>query len=242
MTSNLTAGDIEGSGSARTLGRAVEVFPIALTTEALALGWLRQRQAPHGALVLADREIAARTRSGKDLNLSNVLAFSVILRPKIAVDYQDIMWAVGLLSAQAAYEGLGIETRPWWPETLLADDIMVGHVRVETQLSPGMVESSVLTYRLGFNRELDSDSKLAAIDLALISLEARLAQPPTEISDAYGEKCALRGKPIRVDLRPSGAVGGIGDSIDERGGFGVAATSGSTTRYGVDQLRDIRLR
>lgn len=242
MKSGLTAADIEQSVTTKTLGRAVEIYPIALTTESLALGWLRQRHAPHGAMVVADQEIFPRTRTGDALTGENTLSFSLVVRPVIAVDYQDILWAAALTSACSAYERLGVNARPWWPESLVTDDAVIGHVRAETQLAPGTVESSVLTYRLGFESELAVEAQLRALDQALNSLEETFELLPTEIAARYVEICALEGRPIRMDLRPNGASGGTAESIDERGGFGVAASSGSVTRYGVDQIREIRLR
>lgn len=240
MTSKLTRQDIERSLTTKTLGQAVEVYPIALTTESLALGWLRQHQAPHGALVVADKEISARTRSGGGIENDGGLSFSLILRPALAIDYQDILWAVALLGACAGYEQIGVEARAWWPESLVAEDEVVGHVRVETQLAPGAIDSSVLTFRLGLPE--GAEQRIETLDGILRSLEDLFATQPTEIANLYLDRCALKGRPIRIGLRPNGASGGTAESIDERGGFGVTASSGSVTRYGVDQIREVRLR
>lgn len=242
MISDITPDVLAQSLTTESTGRATEIYSVALTTESLALGWLRQRQAPHGALVLAGQEISPRTRSGDFISIKNGLSFSVVLRPTIAVDYQDILWATALAAACASYTALEFDVSAWWPETIFMDGSPIAYARAETQLAPGVVESSVLTFRLGFPEGIDEGQNLTALNACLLAIEELLEDTPTTIAYKYGQKCALKGRPIRVNLRPNGASGGVAESIDERGGFGVAASSGSVTRFAVDQIREILVR
>lgn len=240
MTQRLTADEVVEALEGISPARSVEFYPVALTTEALALGWLRQRSAGHGSIVVAGSEISARTRSGATIEDKGQLAASMVIRPEIAADYQDIIWAIPLLAAAEAYRDLGSAARAWWPEMIMGPDGALGYTRVETQLSPGHVDSSVVTFRLGAPGGLGTG--LDILGATLVRVEALLDLAPAELADRYRRFCVLEGEPVRVNLRPSGSSGGVGRSIDERGGFGVAATSGSVTRYGVDQIRDIDLR
>lgn len=241
MTVGLNAESIAAALTPGTFVTEVEHFPIALTTEALALGWLRQRNARHGALVVADGEISARTRSDERIDESAVHA-SVILRTDIAADHQDVQLAAGLLAGADGCSVLDDAAGPWWPEFVFSGQDRLGAVRVETQLSSGRAVSSVLTFRLGFGHRRDAVLALEMLEAAMTSLGRLLQLPPAELAGAYRDRCSLYGRPIRINLRPRGTSGGVAASIDERGAFGVSATSGSVARYGVDQIRSIDAR
>lgn len=218
----------------------VRHYPVAVTTEALALAWLRQEEAPHGALVVADTEISARTRND-DVLPAGLVNASVVVRTDVAVDHQDIFWGVALLSALAGSRSSGGEVAPHWPEDLIGRSGRVGAVKVASQLSGGRATSAVLTFRLGIDQERGSGRGPQILSEAMAALGPLLALPPAQLADRFRLDCGLVGRRVRIDLRPRGSSGGVGASIDERGAFGVAASSGSVSRFGVDQVRAVTL-
>ncbi|NND03900.1 MAG: hypothetical protein HKN91_14055 [Acidimicrobiia bacterium] len=222
------------------LGREVEHYQVALTTESIALGWLRQRGAGHGAVVVADREIAARGRRFEEWTSVDGLAASVIVKPELPVDRQDLLWAHGLLAARAAYATVGIRVAPHWPEALLVNDTPMGLVKAESQLGPRGVASAVLTFRFDVTGvDDDGDSRLVLLAALLEALEVRLAQPPQAISEEFAEHDPLVGTQAVVQMLPRGSIRGTAVGIDNIGAFGVAGTSGHVTRLPVDQIRSI---
>lgn len=210
-------------------GREVEHYPVAVTVESVALGWLRQRQAPRGAVVVADHEVSPRTRRGDVWDAAGALRAAVVLRPDLAADAADLLWAHALLAAAAASGG----TAPWWPERLTARDAEVGVVRVASQLAPGSIDSAVVTFRLHVAPGRDRADLLAA---TLAHLDELLAMPPVEVVARYRAADPLAGTPVRVDLLPRGAVRGAYAGIDAQGALTIEGAGGHRRRLAVDQI------
>ncbi len=215
----------------RLPGREVEHYPVAVTVESVALGWLRQRQAPHGAVVVADHEITPRTRRGDAWAAPGALRAAVVLRPHLPADAADLLWAHALLAAAT----VGGSAAPWWPDRLLASDaeVEVGTVQVASQLGPGRVDSAVVTFRMHVPPGGDRGDMLAA---ALDHLDELLALPPAEVAARYRAADPLDGAALAVDMLPRGTMRGIGTSIDARGAFGVRARTGPSRRLTVTQI------
>lgn len=215
-------------------GRQVERYPVAVTVEAVALGWLRQRQAPHGAVVVADQEISPRTRRGAPWPAPGALRAAVVLRPRLPADAADLLWAHALLAA-AAESG---SAAPWWPEQLVAQDAEVGVVRVASQLGPGRVESAVVTFRLHVAPGREVADLLAAV---LGRLDELLALPADEVAARYRAADPLIGATVRVDLLPRGAVHGTYAGVDAEGALAVEGEGGRKRRLAVDQIAAVDL-
>ncbi len=211
-------------------GREVEHYPVAVTVEAVALGWLRQRQAPHGAVVVADHEVSPRTRRGDVWGAAGALRAAVVLRPDLAADAADLLWAHALLAGAEAENG---HPTPWWPERLVEHDAEMGVVRVASQLAPGRVDSAVMTFRLHVAPGRDRADLLAA---TLAHLDELLAMPPVDVAARYRAADPLAGTPVRVDLLPRGAVRGAYDGIDAQGALTIESAGGNRRRLAVDQI------
>lgn len=235
----LDADRIRDAVATERLGTAVEHYPVAVSTESLALGWLRQRGGGHGSLVVADSEISARGRRNADWSNPGGLAASVIVEPALPVDRQDLLWAHALLAARDTLHEAGRRVETWWPEGLLLGDEVVGLVRVESQLAPGTVASAVLTFRLQVADPGGDDERLRLLAGILRALDPALDRPPQEVADAYRDVDPLTGSAVAVDLLPTGSVRGMATSIDGLGAFGVEGSSGHITRLPVDQIRQI---
>lgn len=214
----------------------VREYPVAINVEALALGWLRTEAAPHGALVVASQEISARTRNDEPMSAAAINA-AVAVRLSMPADHADILFAAALLAAAEGCVTFDESVVPRWPEFVVSE-APVGSVRVVSQLSPGAVDTAVMTFRLGFNR---TDRGEVALRATMASLGNWLECTPAVVAAAYTEACGFRNRRVRVNLRPRGSAGGIGAGVDERGAFGVRSSSGSVARHRVDEIRSIEL-
>lgn len=214
-------------------GREVEHYPVALSVESVALGWLRQRQAPPGAVVVADTEIAARTRRGRAWAADEALRAAVIVSPQLAAEAADLLWAHALL---AATEALG-DAAPWWPDTVRRDGSPAGVVHATSRLGPGAVTAAVLSFRLHVPPGRGRDELLAA---CLAGVDRLLELPPAEVVAAYRAADVLAGERVQVGLLPRGAARGIARSIDAAGAFTVEGAAGRPRRLAVDSIAEVR--
>lgn len=219
-------------------GTPHQVYPVTVSVDSLALGWLRQEGAPEGAVVAADSELSARGRLGIPWVsvAGGSLAFSVLLRPQLPAEGEGLLW---LLASLAAAEGVtaasGVDVRLKWPNDLLAPGGRLGLVDVSAQLGPGQVETAVLTVRL--NAALTADEVPTGLRDAVTSLtveggdasretvlariverlEARYSAGVPDLLDAYRERCATLGRPVRAQMQPSGEVAGVATDFDSGG-------------------------
>lgn len=225
-------------GDTPSFGTPHQVYPVAVSVDSVALGWLRKEGAPEGAVVAAESELSARGRLGIPWVsvAGGSLAFSVLLRPELPAEGEGLLW---LLASLAAAEGVeaatGVDVRLKWPNDLLVAGRRLGVVGVAAQLGPGQVETAVLTVRLnaaltadelptGLRDEATSLSVEGAdapreVVLARIveRLEARYSAGVPELLDAYRQRCATLGRQVRAQMQPSGEVAGVATDFDSGG-------------------------
>lgn len=244
----------------RSLGEPLQVFPITVSTEALALSWAHQDDAPEGALVVADAELSARGRRGAvwTSRAGRSLAFSVVLRPGLPPEGEGLLWLLGSLAAAEGVAGLtGLDVRLKWPNDLRVGGRGLGCVKVDAHLGPGAIESAVLTVRLnvGMASEEFPDAireevtslaiegadhpRTAVLAAVLAGLERRYGEPVATLLDAYRARCDTIGARVRAELMPAGEAAGRGADVDERGGLVVETGAGSGT-LSVDVVRRLR--
>lgn len=219
-------------------GAPWQLYPVAVSVDAVALGWLRQDDAPEGAVVVAETELSARGRREVAWvsAAGGTLAFAVVLRPALPPEAEGLLWLLAsLAAAEGVSEASGVEVSLKWPNDLLAGDRRLGLVTVVAQLGPGRLESAVVTVRLNVGQsehELPTTLRDAATSLAaqgapvsraevlaavLSRLEARYGGPLPELLDAYRARCATLGQPVRAELAPIGELRGRASDIDAAG-------------------------
>ena len=221
------------------LAAEVEHYPVAITTTAIALGWLRQRDAAPWSVVVADSEVSTSGRLGGDLEFIPETSVSVILRPDVAVDHQDTLWAHALLATCAGLLAGKVSAKPWWPELAIdGREAPVGAALVKSQLTAGRVDSSVITIRFGPHE----GPRIAPIVASLENLRRTLIEPPAAVAETYRGQCVLKDRPVTVRRLPTGSTSGLAGSIDERGHFALRSQSMNRTSFGVDQIRSIEKR
>ena len=231
-------------------GRPMRSFPVAVSTEAMALAWANQEEAPQGATVVVDHEIRASGLHGRLWTVApaDSLACSMVLRPTVSVEEADSAW---LLAALAAAEGAqavsGRELATWWPDSVVTTDSheQVSAVRAEVQLGPGRVRGVVVTLRfdlpklgLGLDRK---DELLEAVVNAVDQAAEGLSEGPGAAAAAYEKRCGLIGKRVLIRLLPKGETRGTARRVDRSARLELESPSGLVEKVTVDQVRDLKV-
>ena len=250
----------ETSLTTELLGRPLRHYPIALTTESVALAWARQENAPEGATVVADQEVAPRQRKGPPWQPfpSLGLYFAVVLRPGLPPEGEDLLWLLASLGAAEGIEAAtGASTRVKWPDDVLVGARKIGGVKVEAQLGPGAIASVVLTFRINVNvepaqlspeiRDVATSAlietggpieRAAMLDAVLGALERRYDDDVPELLEAYRGRCETIGREVRAVLLPRGEVRGTATGIDDFGSL-LVDVGGKPTHVKIDQLKKL---
>lgn len=232
-------------------GHPFRHFPVAVSSEAMALAWANTENAPQGATVMVDHEIGPRGLHGRlwAPPLADSLACAIVLRPALSVEEGEVTWLLaGLAAAEAAEAASGRPMQTWWPDAVVAtggSDQMAA-VRSEIQLGPGKVKSVVATFRfnlvaLGLGRDR-RDEALEAVITAVDRLCEELdGEGPPAIAAAYERRCAVVGERVRVTLLPKGETRGVARGVNRAARLELESPSGMVERIGVDQLRALTI-
>ncbi len=231
-------------------GRPVRHFPVAVSSEAMALSWANQEDAPQGATVVVDHEIRASGLHGRlwTVPSADTLACSIVLRPPLSVEEADTSW---LLAALAAAEGAqavsGRELSTWWPDSVVdaATREQVAAVRAEVQLGPGRVKGVVITLRFDLpSLGLDGSSKDALLEAAVQAVDEAaggLGEGAASAAAAYEKRCGLLGNRVMIRLLPKGETRGTARRVDRGARLELESPSGLIEKVTVDQVRDMKV-
>jgi len=232
-------------------GRPMRQFPVAVSSEAMALSWANQEDAPQGATVVVDHEIRASGLHGRLWTVppADSLSFSTVLRPTVSVEEADSAWLVAAAAAaDGAQEVSGKELSTWWPDAVVlgADgQAQVAAVRAEVQLGPGRVKAIVITLRFdlpGLGLEVSAkDALLEAVVGAIDRACERLAEGPASAAADYEQRCALLGNRVRIKLLPKGETRGTARRVDRAARLELESPSGLVEKVTVDQVADLKL-
>ena len=229
-------------------GRPMRTFPVAVSSEAMALAWANQEDAPQGATVVVGHEIRASGLHGRLWTVAptDSLACSIVLRPTVSVEDANVAWMVaGLAAADAAQSVSGRELTTWWPDSVVesASRDEVAAVRAEVQLGPGRVKAMVITLRFNLPRlGLDAgrkDDLLEAVVYAVDDAVEGLATGTTGLAALYEKRCSLLGNRVVIRLRPKGETRGTARRVDRAARLELEAPSGLVEKVTVDQVLDI---
>lgn len=238
----------DASPAARTFGHPLRSFPIALTTESLALAWARKEAAPEGAVVIADQELSPRQRKGPPWVSfsSGGLYFSIVLRPALPPEGEGLLWLlVSLGVAEGIEAAAGLSTALKWPDDVLIGERKIAGVKVEVQLGPGRIESAIVTVRANLDvtaSELPADlagvatsfsiegapqrSRDEVLGALLESIEACYDLEVAALVERYKARCETLGRMVRAMILPRGEVRGEVLDINDFGSLVVAAPEG----------------
>ncbi len=231
-------------------GHPVRHFPVAVSSEAMALSWANQEDAPQGATVVVDHEIRASGLHGRlwTVSATDSLACSIVLRPPLSVEEADSSW---LLAALAAAEGAqavsGKELATWWPDSVVdaATRQQVAAVRAEVQLGPGRVKGVVITLRFDLpGLGLDASGKDALLEATVKAVDDAiegLAEGAASAAAAYERRCGLLGNRVMIRLLPKGETRGTARGVDRGARLRLESPSGLVEKITVDQVLDMKV-
>ena len=228
-------------------GHPVRVFPVAVSSEAMALAWANQEDAPQGATVVVDHEIRASGLHGRMWNVptADSLACSIVLRPTIPVEDADSAWLVAALAcAEGAQATSGRELSTWWPDAVVdASREQVAAVRAEVQLGPGRVKSIVITLRFDLPKlGITPDRKDELLEAVVRAVDAAADELSSGgAAAAYEKRCALLGNRLVIRLLPKGETRGVARRVDRGARLELESASGLMEKITVDQVRDMKV-
>ena len=234
----------------RAFGKALLYSTSTASTNADALAYLQQpttMPAPHGLVILADRQTAGRGRRGRTWHSppQGNLYFSVIVVPRSgATRITPWLTWVPLLSALAGADCLsqqtGLAVSVKWPNDLLIHDKKVGGILCEQTTTSERTMAIIIGIGLNINAPLSTfpeELQQGATTLAaeagqefdrvailadlLLRLEQRLdrlfLEGPAGMLEEFTQRCSTVGKTVRVTLEEKGIVQGIAESIGPDG-------------------------
>ncbi len=231
-------------------GHPMRWFPVAVSSEAMALSWANQEEAPNGATVVVDHEIRASGLHGRLWTVPSTesLACSIVLRPVLSMEEGDSAWLLAALAAaEGAQAACGRDLVTWWPDSVVdaASREQVAAVRAEVQLGPGRVKSIVATLRfnlpaLGIQPD-GKDALLEAVVKAVDDAMENLAEGAAGVAAAYEKRCGLIGNRVMIRLLPKGETRGTARGVDRGARLQLESQSGIVEKITVDQVRDMKV-
>lgn len=218
----------------------VRHYPVGISVEQLASGWLRSENAPSGSTVLVDHEIGGRQRLGIPWKIppARSIACAVVLHTTVRAEDEALLWTVALV---AAARTAGV--RPGWPDLLFdSAGCVVGSVALEVHCGSGFVESAILSLRLD-GASLDATSPTSAEVRRTIAIKFSSAVKDTgsaaerdvdNLRAEYAGMSVLVGSRVRASLLPHGEVRGVATGVSASGLLVVESATGM-----IEQLNPI---
>lgn len=197
-----------GRLAAELAGRPVRSYPALVSTEADALAWARAG-APDGAVVVAEYQAAPRGRSGLEWHVTpgRDLAFSVVVRPGIAVEREGWLYT---LSTVALTETWGEPAMIEWPDGVHGSGTVPGGARggdtprgaVGIRAEPG---ANALAWAVVNVLITDCRRPRSSFLTRLLTALDELAQRPIDdVLTAHRARCATLGRRVSATLLPLG--------------------------------------
>ncbi|HYR61247.1 MAG TPA: hypothetical protein VET24_01230, partial [Actinomycetota bacterium] len=167
------------------------------------------------------------------------------------------LWILASLAAAEGLDKLGAaEVRLKWPDDIYVGGGKLGVIRVQAHLSPGQIDSAVLTFRLNLSVTPDdvpdaSPASVAGatggtvdpsmvIDAVLTALEHRYNGGVEPLLAAYRARCRTIGTRVRAELLPKGEVEGVAKAVNDQGSLEVEVNGGGVHAVTVETLRRLR--
>ena len=171
-----------------SFGRPIRFFASVASTNEVALHWAG-RDAPHGALVVADYQSAGRGRWGRTwvAPRGRALLFSVILRPTDPKNVSLVSTALGVAVAEGLEACASLDAKLRWPNDVMVDGRKIAGILVETVSHGGAIDA--LVAGVGINvatraQDLPEELRTTATSIAELQGKAPLrAQVLAEMLD-----------------------------------------------------------
>lgn len=217
-----TGEDLAGPALAAVLGdRRFQSHPVLLSAAVTAAQWAGEG-APHGAVVVADHQIAPRGRAGRSWKVTpgQGLTFALVLRPQMAAAREGWLYAVALAAlADACGPGLTIE----WPDEIHREGAMVAAAGMDVRLGSQGVKWAVANFLIR-DAAPPRGELLARV---LQAIDDRLAASASAVLDDYAPLCRTVGRSVRVRLLGgTGRLQGEAVEVSDDGSLVVATDDG----------------
>lgn len=210
---------------------------------------LARQGAPHGTLVLTERQTGGRGRMQRSWSSPpGGIYLSLVLRPELPPQQAFRVTMIAAVALREAIAALGADAAIKWP-----NDVLVGGRKVcgmLSELDGSMERVEWLVVGIGINanvepEELPGDAlchattlkgelghpveRIALVNGFLCRLEALLAQPFSGVAQAYREHMALLGKSVRI-IQGERVRAGVLEAVDDEGALLLREEGGALTR------------
>ncbi|MPY67533.1 biotin--[acetyl-CoA-carboxylase] ligase [Deinococcus sp. SDU3-2] len=220
-----------------TFGRALRYRGTLGSTQDEARAWADDPggPAPHGAVVVAERQTAGRGRRGRTWDTPHgTLVFSVLLHGPLPLPDLALMPLAAGVALHAACEVGGLK----WPNDLLAPDgRKLAGILLEADLRGEEARRAVLGLGVnvaaappgaaGLHEFRPGLTRAALLSRLLAELERWLSAPPDEVLAAWRRSNLTLGREVRVKAA-RGEVSGTALDLDAGGSLLVRLPGGST--------------
>ena len=214
---------------------------------------LARQGAPHGTVLIADRQTGGHGRLGRSFHSPGGVGvyFSILLRPGCApAELMHLTCAAAVAMCDALEAACGLLPGIKWTNDLVSGKRKLGGILTELGLSPrGTVDYAIIG--IGINccqqeadfppeirdmaasaamvtgREIDRTSVAAAMMEALFRMDEGLLSGKKDILDRYRKNCITLGKEISL-VRGDEVRYGTAVDIDEEGALLVRFPDGHT--------------
>lgn len=218
-----------------------------MSVEALASGWARAENAPHGAIIVIDREVSGRLRGGRPWRLSGdeALMMAIVVRPTLNPLREALLWLVASLAvADALVESTGGEYGVIWPDSVVGDGEhrASSSVNVVVHLGAGRIEHAVLAVRTQMaGLEATEEQLLYSLERHLLAATRLVETDSLALLDAFNERCAVVNQRARISLLPRGEARGRIVAVDADGFLVLESSTGMLERIAPTSLRSLDL-
>jgi len=228
------------------MGQTLHCFEEIASTSDLAKE-LAEQGAPHGEVVVAERQTAGRGRRGRPWESPprKNLYLSAVLRPELPPRRAPELTLVAAIAVCEACRQARVDAGIKWPNDVLAGERKLAGILTELAAEPDAVHWVVLGIGVNLNTEPEDfppELRATATSLRiergqpvpralftaalLTQLEQWLDRHAEEgfgaIRDAWRERSATLGREVRVEV-DGGEVDGVAEDLDDSGALVVRA-------------------
>lgn len=210
----------------------VRQYPVGISVEQLASGWLRSENAPNGSTVVVDHEISGRQRLGIPWKVASkrTVACAVVVHTNLRAEGEALLWTVALVAAART-----VGVRPGWPDLLFdSAGCVVGSVSLEVQFGTGAISSAIVSLRVDVASLVKSSVTSAEGRRAVAVRFSSAVRDAAEslhgdvetLRDKYNSTSILIGSRVRAFLLPHGIVRGVATGVSAAGLLAIESPTG----------------
>lgn len=248
----ITAGEVKSRLDTEWIGKEIHFFEVTDSTNNEA-GRLAENGAPHGTLVLAEKQEKGKGRRGRQwvTPARSAVSMSLILRPQIAPPCASMLTLVmGLAVAYGCRDCCGVQAKIKWPNDIVVDGKKICGILTEMSseidyirhivigagintcvenFPPELQKTAVSLHQLTGSRP-DRAALIAACMKRFEEFYAVFLQTQdlSGLREPYNALLAGLGNEVRV-LEPGSEYSGRSEGINARGELQVRRADGSLT-------------